>query len=72
MKIALASDHTGVAVRKKIRALLEELGVEYQDLGCTSEGFVDYPDMADRVARAVSRKAARAWAWVSPPTKSAA
>ena len=57
MKIALASDHTGVAVRKKIRALLDELGVEYQDLGCTSEGLVDYPDMADRVARAVSRKA---------------
>jgi len=57
MRIALASDHTGVAVRKKIRALLDELGVEYQDLGCTSEGPVDYPDMADRVAGAVSRKA---------------
>jgi len=55
MKIALASDHTGVAVRKKVRALLEEIGVDFQDLGCTSEGPVDYPDMARKVATAVSR-----------------
>lgn len=55
MKIALASDHTGFAVRKKVREMLNGLGVGYVDFGCPSEDPVDYPEMAYPVARAVSK-----------------
>ena len=56
MKIGIASDHTGVSAREKVRDLLDRLGLEYQDFGCPSEAPVDYPDMAEAVANAVSRK----------------
>ena len=56
MKIALASDHTGFAVRKKVREMLNGLDVGYVDFGCASEETVDYPDMAYPVARAVSKR----------------
>ena len=55
MKIALASDHTAVSVRKKVRDMLNNLGARFVDFGCLGEGPVDYPDMAYPVARAVSR-----------------
>ena len=55
MKIALASDHTGFAVRKKVREMRNGLGVGYVDFGCPSEDAADYPDMAYPVARAVSK-----------------
>ena len=55
MKIALASDHAGFAEKEKLKPLLRELGVEFDDLGTLSEEPVDYPDYAGRVAEAVSR-----------------
>lgn len=55
MKIALGSDHAGFAEKEKLKPLLRELGVEFDDFGTLSEESVDYPDYAAKVAKAVSR-----------------
>lgn len=54
MKVALASDHGGVNIRKEIAHLMEELGIRYQDFGCDCETSVDYPDYALPVAEKVA------------------
>lgn len=54
MKIALASDHAGFAAKEKLKPLLRDLGVDFEDLGTASEASVDYPDYAARVAGAVA------------------
>jgi ribose 5-phosphate isomerase B len=58
MKIAIASDHRGYAIKGKILALIAELGHETCDLGTDSSESVDYPDFAVKVARVVSEKGA--------------
>jgi RpiB/LacA/LacB family sugar-phosphate isomerase len=55
MKIALASDHAGFAEKEKLKLLLEDLGVEFEDLGPGSEESVDYPDFARKVAERVAQ-----------------
>ena len=55
MKIALASDHAGFAEKERLKPLLQELGVEFEDLGPLSEESVDYPDYARKVAEQVSQ-----------------
>ena len=54
MKIALASDHAGFSEKEKLKPLLTELGIDYSDLGTTSEESVDYPDYARKVAEEVA------------------
>lgn len=54
MKVALASDHGGVNIRKEIASLLEELNIEYEDFGCECSDSVDYPDYALPVAEKVA------------------
>ncbi len=54
MRIAVASDHRGFAVKGKILARLAELGHEALDFGPESSQSVDYPDFAAKVAAAVS------------------
>jgi ribose 5-phosphate isomerase B len=54
MKIAVASDHRGFAVKGKILSRLAELGHEGLDFGPESSQSVDYPDYAAKVAAAVS------------------
>ncbi|KGA97045.1 ribose 5-phosphate isomerase [Alkalihalobacillus alcalophilus ATCC 27647 = CGMCC 1.3604] len=54
MKIAIASDHGGMNIKKEIVSLLEELGYEYEDFGCECETSVDYPDYALPVATKVA------------------
>lgn len=54
MKVAIASDHGGINIRKEIIYLMEELNIEYVDLGCECEGSVDYPDYAIPVANMVA------------------
>lgn len=54
MKVALASDHGGVNIRKEIAGLLEELGIEYEDFGCDCDTSVDYPDYALPAAEKVA------------------
>lgn len=52
-KIAIASDHAGLQGKEAIKQQLSRLGIEYEDLGTHSEESVDYPDYAERVAKAV-------------------
>ena len=55
MRIALASDHAGYAEKERLKGLLTELGVEFDDLGTVSEESVDYPDYARKVAEQVAQ-----------------
>ena len=54
MKIAVASDHRGFAIKSKILQMISEAGHEAIDLGTDSIESVDYPDFAGQVAKSVS------------------
>lgn len=53
-KIALAADHAGYEEKEKLKPMLDEMGIEYDDFGTTSTDSVDYPDYALKVAEGVS------------------
>ena len=53
--VALASDHTGVALKATIRTHLRGRGIAVHDLGTDTSDPVDYPDVAASVARQVAR-----------------
>jgi ribose 5-phosphate isomerase B len=55
MKIALASDHAGYAEKERLKTVLTDLGVEFDDLGTASDASVDYPDYARKVADQVAQ-----------------
>jgi ribose 5-phosphate isomerase B len=54
MRIALASDHAGYAEKERLKPILRDLGVEFDDLGTLTEDSVDYPDYAKKVAEQVA------------------
>jgi ribose 5-phosphate isomerase B len=54
-KVAVGSDHGGLALKAAITAALRGKGVAVDDLGTLTAEPVDYPDTAARVARAVAR-----------------
>jgi ribose 5-phosphate isomerase B len=56
MKIAIGSDHRGYDAKRRIIALLEQLGHEVQDVGPFGNESVDYPDFALQVASAVGEQ----------------
>lgn len=53
--IAIASDHTGIVLRKALVAFLRGRGLSVNDLGTDGPEPVDYPDTAAAVAVAVAR-----------------
>ena len=55
MRIAIASDHAGYAEKERLKEVLADLGVEFDDLGTVSEESVDYPDYARKVAEQVAQ-----------------
>ena len=55
MKIALASDHRGLAYKEKVKDLLARMGHEAVDFGTKSLESVDYPDYGLPAARSVAR-----------------
>lgn len=55
MKIALACDHGGLALKNYILEYLKANGYEYKDFGTTSFDSCDYPDFALEGAKAVAR-----------------
>ena len=55
MRIALASDHAGYAEKERLKELLGDIGVDFDDLGTVSEESVDYPDYARKVAEQVAQ-----------------
>src|SRR5689334_5353226 len=54
MKIAIASDHAGFEEKERLKPLLNELGIQFEDLGTDSEASVDYPDYARKVGDEVA------------------
>jgi ribose 5-phosphate isomerase B len=58
--VAIASDHTGVAMRRNLAVFLRGRGLAVLDLGTEAAEPVDYPDMAASVADAVVRREADA------------
>jgi ribose 5-phosphate isomerase B len=54
-RVAIASDHTGIALRSALVKHLRGNGLAVDDLGVDSPASVDYPDTALTVARAVAR-----------------
>ncbi len=54
MKLYIASDHAGFAVKDFVKELFEKRGYEVVDLGPQSADRVDYPDFAKKVAEAVA------------------
>ena len=52
--IPIASDHAGFEMKEKLRAALEKLGYDTQDLGTHSPSSTDYPDFAHPLAHEVS------------------
>jgi ribose 5-phosphate isomerase B len=56
MRIAIGSDHRGFEVKRRIAALLPQLGHEVIDMGPEGNSSVDYPDFAFQVAQAVSEQ----------------
>ncbi|ELK49040.1 ribose 5-phosphate isomerase B [Halobacillus sp. ACCC02827] len=54
MRVILASDHGGVNLRKEVAGVLEELEIEFEDIGCDCEGSVDYPDYAIPAAKRIA------------------
>lgn len=56
MRIAVASDHRGRAVKQRVIELLEKFGHEVIDCGPYDDEAVDYPDYGLVVAEYVSRR----------------
>jgi ribose 5-phosphate isomerase B len=54
-RVAIGSDHTGLALKGAIIAALRAKGIAVDDVGTLTAEPVDYPDTAGRVARCVSR-----------------
>jgi len=53
MKIGIACDHAGYALKLILIARLKELGAQVRDFGCHSSESCDYPDYAHPMASAV-------------------
>ncbi len=54
MKIAIACDHGGYALKEAVKAHLTEKGYEAVDFGTNSTESCDYPDFAAAAAKAVA------------------
>jgi ribose 5-phosphate isomerase B len=54
--IAIGSDHSGVALKARLRDHLRQRGLSVLDVGTDGADPVDYPDIAAQVARLVARK----------------
>lgn len=53
MKIAIAADHAGFALKEEVRGYVEHLGHEVLDLGAYNAEPSDYPDFAEAVGKAL-------------------
>jgi ribose 5-phosphate isomerase B len=52
--VAIGCDHRGLALKQLIMPLLKKASHSYQDFGCYSTDPVDYPDIAQKVGKAVA------------------
>ena len=54
MRIAIGCDHRGLNLKQFIIKLITEAGHNYEDFGCYTTDPVDYPDIARKVAEAIT------------------
>lgn len=54
MKIAIGADHGGYRLKDELVPIIEALGHEIEDVGCSCEQSVDYPDYALPVCEMVT------------------
>lgn len=59
-RVAIGSDHTGLAMKAALIDHLRKQGIKVEDFGTNTAEAVDYPDIAGRVAKAVARSEADA------------
>ncbi len=52
-KIAIGSDHAGFEEKEKLKKTLDELNIDYEDVGTFSLDSVDYPDFAQKVGEKI-------------------
>ncbi|ECB9645612.1 ribose 5-phosphate isomerase B [Listeria monocytogenes] len=52
-KVAIASDHGGIELRKSIISYLESVGISYEEFGPEAPESVDYPGLAVTVSEKV-------------------
>lgn len=55
MRIAIGCDHRGLNLKQFIIKLITEAKHSYEDFGCYTTDSVDYPDIAKKVAEAVTK-----------------
>lgn len=53
MKVAIGCDHGGFLMKEEVIRVMEELHIDYIDVGCDSPTSVDFPDYAIPVAEKV-------------------
>ena len=51
--IAIGSDHGGYKLKEEIKKYLDEKEIKYKDFGCKNEESIDYPNIAEEVAKEV-------------------
>jgi len=58
MEIIIGSDHAGYTAKEKIKKFFDmpDKGYNFVDVGCYSPASVDYPDIAEKVAKQVNKK----------------
>jgi ribose 5-phosphate isomerase B len=56
MKITIGADHAGYEAKEELKKRLRDWGHTVTDVGTESEASCDYPDFAEKVARAVAEK----------------
>ena len=54
MRIAVGCDHRGLQLKQSVKMLLVGAGYSYEDFGCYTTDSVDYPDTAQKIAKAVA------------------
>ena len=54
MRIAIGCDHRGLKLKQFVIKLIAEAEHSYEDFGCYTTDSVDYPDVAKKVAEAVT------------------
>ena len=55
MRIVIGSDHRGLDMKKKVIKYINESGNSSEDFGTFTTDSVDYPDIAEKVAKAVAK-----------------
>ncbi len=56
MRIAIGADHGGYEMKEMVKKLIDQLGHEAEDVGCSSNDSVDYPEFAKNVVNLITSR----------------